>query len=86
MAFKQLAEDLMRLSRLEATSKLLLASWHQDQYDAPGDMRYTGTTFSRWRKEGKATATDERLSYMVALINQQVPIDIAKGLDMVGKQ
>lgn len=81
MAFGELAANLYRLSLVEAASKKMLQAWHQDQYESPGDIKYTGTTWERWRKDGKVTETDHKMSGVINVINEKIPADAVKMMD-----
>jgi hypothetical protein len=72
----QRAEDLYRLSMIEGTSKKMLAALRQDQYESPGDLDYSGTTWERWKKEGRISDRDHQLTGVLNFINTKIPAPI----------
>lgn len=74
------AESLMKLALLEATSKALLRALHQDQYEMPGDVSYTGTTWQRWAQQGMVSPGQHRMVTVLNAINQRIPAEAPAGL------
>jgi hypothetical protein len=75
-AILQRAQDLQRLSIIESASKRMLASLRQDQYESPGDMGYAGTTWKRWRDEGRIPDSEHQISGVLNYINTKIPAPI----------
>ena len=75
-ALLQRAEDLYRLSMIESTSKKMLAALRQDQYESPGDLEYSGTTWKRWKEEGRVSERDHQLTGVLNFINEKIPAPI----------
>ncbi len=80
LAIRELAESLARLSLYESTSKAVLASVRQDQYEAPGDTSFSGATWTRWVKEGKVTPQQEKMTRVINVVNEKIPAVIAADL------
>jgi hypothetical protein len=75
----QQAEDVYRLSMLEGVSKKMLAARRQDQFDSPGDLDYSGTTWDRWKQEGRVTEHEHRLTGILNFINENIPSSVING-------
>ena len=75
-ALLQRAEDLYRLSMIESASKKMLAALRQDQYESPGDLEYSGTTWKRWKEEGRVSERDHQLTGVLNFINEKIPAPI----------
>jgi hypothetical protein len=54
----------------------MLAALRQDQYDAPGDIEYSGTTWKRWKDEGRISDLDHQLTGILNYINTKIPAEI----------
>jgi hypothetical protein len=61
---------------IEGTSKKMLAALRQDQYESPGDLDYSGTTWERWKKEGRISDRDHQLTGVLNFINTKIPAPI----------
>lgn len=72
----QRARDLYGLSMIESTSKKMLAALRQDQYESPGDAEYSGTTWNRWKTEGRVSDRDHQLTGVLNFINTKIPATI----------
>lgn len=84
-AQQMLAQDLIRLSDVEGASKKLLASWKEDQFEAPGDWNYTGTTWARWTKDHTVSADDIFGGAMLTSINEHIPSEISHQMEAQAK-
>jgi hypothetical protein len=84
--YKTLAEDLMRLRRLNLVSKLQLEARRQDQYIAAGDIKYSGTTWKEWVANGRLTRQQDNDSRILNVINDKIPADVVKQLDQLAKK
>jgi len=73
MAFVNLGQFLAQLALIESTSKAMLASWHEDHYEAPADLTYAGTTWDRWVREGRISKEQNEANKTINAINSIVP-------------
>jgi hypothetical protein len=76
VALAELAKDFKRLATLESTSKLMLESWHQDQYESPGDLDYVGTNWGAWVRSGRVSKEQDEATRILNAINERFPSDV----------
>jgi len=77
------ARDLMRLAELEAISKIMLEARRSDQYSAPGDLEYGGTTWNEWLEQGQITATQQEMSGAINVINERIPAEVVEQWEQI---
>lgn len=85
-SYSALAEDMVRLQRLNRVSLLQLAARRQDQYTAPGDLKYSGTTWNEWVRIGRISPAQNQDSKIVNVINDKIPAEIVKDLSKLNSQ
>ena len=78
--------DMLRLARIEQTSKTMLASWLQDHSAAPGDIEYVGTTLRSWKDSGKIDDVTFRATGVINFLNQKIPAQLINDLGSLTKQ
>lgn len=74
-------EDLLFVSRLEAVSKLQRDVRRRSQFEAPGDNAHANTVWEAWRKDGKISADQNKLSSVLNFINEKIPTEMMKDMD-----
>jgi hypothetical protein len=81
----EFAKDLLRLAELESISKIMLETRRSDQYSAPGDLEYAGTTWNQWLEQGRISSTQQDMSGAINLINERIPAEVVNQWEqMVG--
>jgi len=85
-AIMERSKDLYRLALIERTSKKMLAALRQDQYESPGDQAYMGTTWDRWRKEGRVSEREHQLTGVVNFINTKIPAPIISDWEEIARK
>ena len=81
-----LVYDMLRLVRIEQTSKTMLASWLQDHSAAPGDIKYVGTTLRSWKDSDKIDDVTFRATGVLNFLNQKIPAELINDLGSLTKQ
>tara|TARA_R110002020_G_scaffold83397_2_gene207143 strand:- start:43727 stop:44725 length:999 start_codon:yes stop_codon:yes gene_type:complete len=79
----EFARDLYRIAELEGVSKVMLEANRLDQYQAPGELGYSGTTWNEWHQSGRISERQQEMSGAINVINERIPADIMKAWDQM---
>ena len=80
-----LSNDLQRLAIIENASKILFASWQQDQTAAPGQIEHVGATVQEWLRSGKLNKDQEKAIQILGAVNERLPAPLLQDFDAISK-